>query len=176
MIEAASLQTVQTKEQLKAAADSASITAVVGTPECSVSVYSYRFRTRGGANESTNSAAALMVPSGDATACQGNLPVVLYGHGTATDKAFSMANLINGKAAQTYFKSKGRLDSEAILLDVDSTAAANDPFKSIKDGFAAAKAAAATEGAAKVVEKYHGTLVPPFCMAAARSYFAAFAK
>ena len=58
------------------------------------------------------------------------------------------------------------------VLDVDSAPGANDPFAPVKMGFASAKAAmAAAGGANAVVQSYHGTLVPPFCNAAARAYF-----
>ena len=64
------------------------------------------------------------------------------------------------------------LGSRVTTLDVDSTATQNDPFAAVKAGFAAAKTATYTAGgAAAVVSAYHGTLVPPFCTAAARGFF-----
>lgn len=66
------------------------------------------------------------------------------------------------------------------VLDVDSPIAANDPFALAKGGFAQLKANTSTAagggaaGAAAVVSNYHGTLVPPFCNAAARGFFANF--
>jgi hypothetical protein len=59
------------------------------------------------------------------------------------------------------------------VLDVDSAPTGmDDPFLLAKGGFAQAKAAAGD--AAAVLQAYHGTLVPPFCNAAARGYFAQF--
>ncbi len=70
------------------------------------------------------------------------------------------------------------------LLDVDSAVTGpNDPYALIKEGFAQAKAAVATAavaagatdgGQTAVIEAYHGTLVPPFCSAAARGFFSHF--
>ncbi|WP_418321018.1 alpha/beta hydrolase family protein [Piscinibacter sakaiensis] len=67
------------------------------------------------------------------------------------------------------------------VLDVDSApSGANDPYATVKGGFAQAKAqtaqaavaAGATDGGATaVVGAYHGSLVPPFCNAAARGFF-----
>ncbi len=66
------------------------------------------------------------------------------------------------------------------VLDVDSTVGSGDPYASLKNGFAAAKlviaanavAKGATDaGASAVLQGYHGTLVPPFCLAAAKSFF-----
>ncbi len=64
------------------------------------------------------------------------------------------------------------------VLDVDSapgTAGASNPFYGAKAGFAAAKASTfASSGATGVAGAYHGTLVPPFCNAAARGFFSQF--
>ncbi len=66
------------------------------------------------------------------------------------------------------------------VVDVDSSAASNDPYADEKIGFAAAVAAVeaaaiaggATDGGhAAVLADYHVKLVPPFCLAAAKSFF-----
>ena len=70
--------------------------------------------------------------------------------------------------------------SSVTLLDVDSSAASGDPYANEKTGFAAAKAAVeaaaviggATDGGAMaVLQVYHSTLIPPFCLYAAKSFF-----
>jgi len=59
-----------------------------------------------------------------------------------------------------------------VVLDVDSAATANDPYASIKSGFAAAKAAVSAQGGdAAVLADYHAGLVPPFCLSAVKSFF-----
>ena len=65
------------------------------------------------------------------------------------------------------------------VLDVDSASTgATDPFAAAKAGFAAAKSAAASaagvNAAAVVTAAYHGSLVPPYCSAAARGFFSQF--
>ena len=66
------------------------------------------------------------------------------------------------------------------VLDVGSAVAANDPYASLKTGFAAAEAAVrvaaiaagATDGGdSAVLADYHARLVPPFCLSAAKSFF-----
>ena len=66
------------------------------------------------------------------------------------------------------------------ILNVDGTVSLGDPDAALKAGFslarqavaAAAVAAGATDnGTAAVIEAYHSTLVPPFCLAAANSFF-----
>jgi hypothetical protein len=62
------------------------------------------------------------------------------------------------------------------VLDVDSApSGASDPFAAAKLGFAQAKAQTfAAGGQNAVVQAYHGSLVPPFCAAAARGFFSQF--
>lgn len=61
-------------------------------------------------------------------------------------------------------------------LDLEAAATgAADPFALEKAGFQAAKAQAMQSGgAAGVLAAYHGGLVPPFCVSAARKFFAAY--
>jgi dienelactone hydrolase len=70
--------------------------------------------------------------------------------------------------------------STVTLLDVDSSPASGDPYANEKTGFAAAKAAVAAAavvggatdgGAMAVLQDYHATLVPPFCLYAVKSFF-----
>jgi acetyl esterase/lipase len=62
------------------------------------------------------------------------------------------------------------------VLDVDSQpTGVNDPFAAAKVGFATALAATfAAGGQPAVVQSYHGSLVPPFCLAATRGFFSQF--
>jgi len=67
------------------------------------------------------------------------------------------------------------------VLDVDSdpgTPGATNPFYAAKAGFAQQKAAliasAGANAATAVTTAYHGSLVPPFCNAAARGFFSQF--
>jgi hypothetical protein len=73
---------------------------------CGVDIYKLQFRTLGGnsaAPEATQSSGALMVPTG--AGCTGPRPIVLYAHGTTTDKSFDItqvgdpSNPANGEAA-----------------------------------------------------------------------------
>ena len=58
------------------------------------------------------------------------------------------------------------------VLDVDSPIAQEDPYAKEKTGFAAAKAALSVSGGSMaVLDGYHATLVPPFCLYAVKSFF-----
>ena len=83
---------------------------------------------------------------------------------------------VNTQGAQAYFAGKGVPSQAVTVLDVDSTpTSAADPFAAAKVGFASVKAStAAAGGTTAVVQAYHGSLVPPFCNAAARGYFSQF--
>ena len=67
------------------------------------------------------------------------------------------------------------------VLDLESAVGSNDPYGSLKQDFQLAKQVLAADavvqgasdgGAAAVLEAYHATLVAPFCLAAARTFFA----
>ena len=74
--------------------------AVGGTPSCDVAVYHIRYTTVGGRNESTAASGALMVPLGSSARCQGERPIVLYAHGTTTDRDFDMSKLDDKRSAE----------------------------------------------------------------------------
>ncbi len=76
------------------------LTQITGTPKCAISTYYMQYGTVGGAGEKTDATGAIMAPSGSDAACSGPRPVLLYAHGTSTDKDFNMADLDdNGEAA-----------------------------------------------------------------------------
>jgi predicted esterase len=75
----------------------------------------------------------------------------------------------NATSAASYFSARG---SNITLLDIDDTPGLNDPYRSAKAGFVAAKAIlSAASGDDAVSSAYHAGLVAPFCMAATRDYF-----
>lgn len=58
------------------------------------------------------------------------------------------------------------------VLDVDSTPGSGDPYREYKAAFGLAKAALLVRGGTDaVLESYHAGLVPPFCLAAVKSFF-----
>jgi Prolyl oligopeptidase family len=68
---------------------------LTGSPQCGVDFYYLKFYTLGGAGEVTMSSGALMVPTGAAGTCSGPRPIVLYAHGTNTDKTLNIADITN---------------------------------------------------------------------------------
>jgi Prolyl oligopeptidase family len=68
---------------------------LTGNPQCGVDFYYLKFYTLGGAGEVTMSSGALMVPTGAAGTCSGPRPIVLYAHGTQTNKTLNIADITN---------------------------------------------------------------------------------
>src|ERR1700733_13325015 len=69
--------------------------SVSGAPVCDLLMYHIQYETVGGANEPTTASAVMMVPTGLGANCTGPRPILLYAHGTTTDRAFTMDNLQN---------------------------------------------------------------------------------
>ena len=67
------------------------------TAKCGVTIEKVSYNTKGAADEDTNATAALMLPTGDAAECKGDRPVLLYAHGTTTDKGYDFAQVGNAK-------------------------------------------------------------------------------
>ncbi len=91
----ASLSAADIAAALGGSAESQLILEISGAPKCRVDVYQIQYNTIGPANEPITASGALMVPAGIDEACTGNRPVVLYAHGTSTDKAYNIANVQN---------------------------------------------------------------------------------
>ena len=108
------------------------------------------------------------VPSAPVQLCGGDVdPIVFW---------------LNTRLMQGYWVSHSPA-SAPIVLDLESTPSAGDPYANLQKDFALAKALVAAAavahgatdgGAFAVAEAYHATLVAPFCFAAAKSFFATF--
>jgi hypothetical protein len=61
------------------------------TPLCTITVYHLSYETVDPAGNLTLSSGALMVPSGTDTRCTGSRPIVLYAHGTTTDRNYDIS-------------------------------------------------------------------------------------
>ena len=91
----ASLDAATFQAELGASSSGAQLLQLTGNPTCGVDFYYLKYWTVGGAAESTQSSGALMVPTGAAAGCSGPRPIVLYAHGTQTDKTANIADITN---------------------------------------------------------------------------------
>ncbi len=86
-------------------------------------------------------------------------------------------NFVSTRATAGYFRAKGVPATALAVVDLEDSAAI-DAFSTARAGFAQAKAllaqntpGSASDQAQAVTLAYHGTLVPPFCLASARGFF-----
>jgi hypothetical protein len=91
----ASLDAATFQAELAGTSSGAQLMQITGKPSCGVDFYYIKFWTIGGAAETTESSGAMMVPTGAAPACSGPRPIVLYAHGTSTDKTLNIADITN---------------------------------------------------------------------------------
>ena len=83
----------------------------------------------------------------------------------------------NTQLAAAYFSARG---AAPLVVDIDSTPASGDPYRSAKLNFLAARTAVQLDAIKKgesaqaaVDSNYHAGLVAPFCLSAARDFFSA---
>ncbi len=149
----ASLTAADFGSQLGASAAGQSLLAVAGTPACGVDFYHIEYNTVGGAGEKTAASGALLVPTGAAPDCSGPRPVVLYAHGTQTDKTANLADITNtsnteGALIAAVFAAHGYIVVAPNYAGYDTSALPYHPFlngdqqsKDMIDALAAARTA-----------------------------------
>ena len=106
------------------------------------------------------------VPKAPVLLCGGDLdPVVFW---------------LNTQLMSGYWTSHAPSGASFGILDLEAPASASGPYANLTQGFTVAKALVAADavlqgatdgGARAVAEAYHVTLVAPFCLAAAKSFF-----
>jgi Prolyl oligopeptidase family len=106
-LRAASLTAADLTAELQATASGQQLLLVTGAPTCGVDFHYLQYGTVGGANEQTTASGVLMVPTGAAAPCTGPRPILLYAHGTATDRRYNLAAIADPTNAAS---------SEAALL------------------------------------------------------------
>ncbi|HEY4442661.1 MAG TPA: prolyl oligopeptidase family serine peptidase [Steroidobacteraceae bacterium] len=135
--------------ELNAAANQ-QLLSLSGAPVCDILMYDIQYETVGGANEATTASAALLVPTGLGENCTGNRPIVLYAHGTTTDRAFTMANIQNTETLflAALFATKGYIVVAPNYAGYDTSALSYHPYliadqqsKDMIDALAAARTA-----------------------------------
>jgi hypothetical protein len=149
----ASLNAADFGSQLGAIPAGQALLAVAGAPACGVDFYHVEYNTVGGAGEKTTASAALLVPTGAAPTCSGPRPIVLYGHGTQTDKTANLADITNtanteGALIAAVFAAHGYIVVAPNYAGYDTSSLPYHPFlngdqqsKDMIDALAAARTA-----------------------------------
>jgi hypothetical protein len=96
----ASLTAADFTTQLGATPAGAQLLQVTGPAACGVDFHYIQYGTVGGAGEATTASGALMVPTGSGLTdkgvpCGGPQPILLYAHGTSTDRNMNIADITN---------------------------------------------------------------------------------
>ncbi|MDB5873506.1 MAG: hypothetical protein JWQ07_2948, partial [Ramlibacter sp.] len=81
--------------RLNGSASGQQLLAIAGVPKCGVNFHYIQYGTVGGQGEPATASGALMVPTGTDPACTGARPIVLYAHGTTTDRGYNIANILD---------------------------------------------------------------------------------
>lgn len=74
--------------------------ALSGAPLCDIGDFHLEYNTVGARSEATTASAALLVPTGPDPRCHGAHPLLLYAHGTTTNRAFNIADLQDPQNAE----------------------------------------------------------------------------
>ena len=85
----------QFKTLLEADSTGKRVEQASGVPKCGIDVRYLQYQTVGAQGESVPASGAIMLPAGTDPACNGPRPIVLYGHGTATERNYDISNLTN---------------------------------------------------------------------------------
>lgn len=149
----ASLDAATFTAKLKGSASGQQLLELSGIPTCGVDFYYLQYWTVGGADESATATGALMVPTGDGARCQGARPIVLYAHGTQTNKSFNIADITNpsnteGALIAAMFAAQGYIVVAPNYAGYDTSSLPYNPFlngsqqsKDMIDALAAARTA-----------------------------------
>ena len=127
------------------------------TPKCTITVYHLTYQTVDPQGNITPASGALMVPgSSSVTDCNGSRPVLLYAHGTTTDRNFNLAQLDAADSAEgvllaAVFAAEGYIVVAPNYLGYDNSTLGFHPYlladqqsKEMIDAVTAARAALPT--------------------------------
>ncbi len=129
------------------------------TPKCTITVYRLTYQTVDPKSHITPASGALMVPSGSDAACTGPRPLVVYAHGTTTDRQFDLSQLVasdnpEGVLLAAVFAAEGYIVVAPNYLGYDSSTLGYHPYliadqqsKEMIDALTAARSALPTADA-----------------------------
>ena len=129
------------------------------TPKCTITVYHLTYDTVDPQSNITPASGALMVPSGSDPGCTGGRPVLLYAHGTTTDRDFDIADLNGSNNAEgvllaAVFAAEGYIVVAPNYAGYDTSTLGYHPYlvadqqsKDMIDSLAAARSALPTADA-----------------------------
>ncbi len=152
-----------TVAQIDAGTAASGAQALTGKAQCDVDVRYVVYMTRDPSDAPATATAGVLVPSGSAAACNGNRPVVLYAHGTATTQSKNMADVQNdgeASALMAFYASQGFIVVAPNYLGYDKSSLGYHPYLNAEasaidmvDGLRAAKAHLMAQSATRPSDK-----------------------
>ncbi|WP_269631357.1 alpha/beta hydrolase family protein [Pelomonas sp. BJYL3] len=88
-----------TQAQIDAGTSASGLQPLSGKAKCEVDVRYVYYMTRDPQGQPATASAGVLVPTGTDAACTGSRPVLLYAHGTATQKSYNLADVTNNREA-----------------------------------------------------------------------------
>jgi len=128
-------------------------------PKCTITVYHLTYQTADPKGNITPASGALMIPSGSDPGCTGPRPLVVYAHGTTTDRQFDISRLTasdnsEGVLLAAVFAAEGYVVVAPNYLGYDSSTLGYHPYliadqqsKEMIDALTAARSALPTADA-----------------------------
>jgi predicted dienelactone hydrolase len=147
----ASIDAPTLTEELSSTSTGQQLLDLAGAPTCGVDSYYLEYWTVGAEGESATATGALMLPTGKDARCTGGRPIVLYAHGTGTDKASNIANIgdsTEGAVIAAVFAAQGYIVVAPNYAGYDISSLPYHPYlngdqqpKDMADALAAARTA-----------------------------------
>jgi pimeloyl-ACP methyl ester carboxylesterase len=152
-----------TRAQVDAGTAASGLQPLSGLAQCDVDIRYVLYITRGPKGEEVTASTGVLVPGGTGANCTGQRPVVLYAHGTATDKSRNMADVRNQAEASlqmAMYAAQGFIVVAPNYLGYDRSTLPYHPYLNAEaqavdmiDGLRAAKTHLAEQSAVKASAK-----------------------
>lgn len=147
------------KATIDAGTSAKGIIALSGAAQCDVDIRYVYYMTRDPQGNPATASSAVFVPAGTGANCTGTRPVVLYAHGTTTDKNFNMAQVdknTEGSLVMAFYAAQGFIVVAPNYLGYDRSGLQYTPYLNAEssaidlvDGLRAAKVHLNAESAVK---------------------------
>lgn len=78
---------------LSASSTGQKILELITAPECGIDIHQLQYNTVDAVGQPTTASGAMMIPTGNDPACQGQRPILVYAHGTQVVRTYNIANI-----------------------------------------------------------------------------------
>lgn len=137
---------------------------LIASPKCGIDIHYLQYNTVDPAGAATTASAAMMIPTGTDSACQGPRPIVVYAHGTQVERALNLADItdednLEALLVAAVFTAQGYVLVAPNYAGFDSSTLSYHPYlnadqqsKDVVDALTAARSALPTSFAPTVTD------------------------